>query len=81
MFNLFKDTRLEDAQVRLRTLENNPPKVNNILHLILSILTGGLWLIVWALQGMSTPSIKQHTLQIIKLENDIEALKNERVAK
>ena len=32
----------------------NKPTVNHILHLILSLVTAGLWLIVWALLGISS---------------------------
>ena len=46
-------------------------KINHILHLILSIVTGGIWLIVWALIGMSAssykPKIKKVDEQLIQL--------------
>ena len=29
-------------------------KPNHILHLILTILTGGLWLIIWAISGFES---------------------------
>ncbi len=31
----------------IRKLEGKEEKVNHILHLLLSLLTGGLWLIIW----------------------------------
>jgi len=33
-----------------------PKKVNHLLHLVLTILTGGLWGIVWAFKALMTPS-------------------------
>ena len=66
--------KLDALKIELRQLESNPPKVNHILHLILSFFTGGLWLIVWALIGMSTPSMDSYTLKVIKLENKIKEL-------
>lgn len=33
-----------------------PRKVNHLLHLVLTILTGGLWGIVWLLRVLTTPS-------------------------
>lgn len=33
-----------------------PKKVNHLLHLVLTILTGGLWGIVWAFKALTTPS-------------------------
>jgi len=34
-------------------LEMSKKKTNHILHLLLSILTGGLWLIIWFLVGIN----------------------------
>jgi hypothetical protein len=79
MFNIFKDTRLLDAEVQLKILEANPPKINHILHLLLSVVTGGLWVIVWLWVGMSTSSQVTYTKQIVKLENYIDRLKLEKV--
>jgi len=37
-----------------RELEKAQPKpINHILHLILTILTGGLWVIIWILLAMN----------------------------
>lgn len=33
-----------------------PKKVNHLLHLVLTILTAGLWGIVWAFKALTTPS-------------------------
>lgn len=33
-----------------------PKKVNHLLHLILTILTAGLWGIVWAFKVLTTPT-------------------------
>ncbi len=46
-------------------------KINHILHLILSILTGGVWVIVWfiiALTNDVTGKVKKLEKQIDKLE-------------
>lgn len=34
-------------------LEMSKKKTNHILHLILSLLTGGLWIAIWLLVGIS----------------------------
>lgn len=41
---------------KLFILESQKKKTNHILHLILSIVTGGLWLVIWLLVGMSNSS-------------------------
>lgn len=33
-----------------------PKKVNHLLHLVLTILTAGLWGIVWVFKALTTPS-------------------------
>ena len=50
-------------------------KTNHILHLLLSIFTGGLWLIIWLLVSASNDvsgKVKRLEKQIIKLENENE---------
>jgi hypothetical protein len=60
--NLFKAQRLQ-AEIK-----NN----NHILHLLLSLITAGLWVPVWILccvnRGMTNASIRR---QIVKLENTL----------
>lgn len=41
-------------------------KVNHILHLLLSILTGGLWLIVWILISISASMEKKRLEKVLK---------------
>lgn len=36
------------------------PKTNHILHLILSVLTGGLWLPVWLIVGVANSHRAYH---------------------
>ena len=67
--------KIKRKEIELRKLENNPPKINHVLHLILTILTGGFWVIVWALIGMTTDSQDTHYDKIMVLENDIEEVK------
>jgi hypothetical protein len=38
-------------------------KINHILHLLLSIFTLGIWLLIWALMGMFGGE-KQYTLRV-----------------
>ena len=58
-------------QLRIAENELDNNKINHILHLVLSIVTGGLWLIVWALIGMSKPSDASIIAKIDKLEDKI----------
>lgn len=39
--------------VQQNVVVNNPKRVNHALHLILTILTGGLWLPVWIIVSMA----------------------------
>jgi len=41
---------------KLFILESQKKKTNHILHLILSIITGGLWIVIWLLVGISNSS-------------------------
>lgn len=41
---------------KLFILESQKKKTNHILHLILSIITGGLWLVIWLFVGISNSS-------------------------
>jgi hypothetical protein len=54
-----KSPRASDAQVAV--LLSQRKQTNHILHLLLSIVTGGLWLIVWLLVASSNSS---HNRQI-----------------
>ena len=64
----------------IRQLENNPvppKKINHILHLLLTILTGGLWLIVWILTGITdntAPARKKHQKKLDELYAELDKL-------
>ena len=59
-------------QLRIAENELDNNKINHILHLVLSIVTGGLWLIVWALIVMSKPSDASIIAKIDKLKDKME---------
>jgi hypothetical protein len=54
MDNKILNRRLNKKYDKLESL-----KINHILHLLLSLLTGGLWIIVWVLITMSVNSQKK----------------------
>ena len=37
-------------------LQQRKKKTSHVLHLLLSVLTGGVWLIIWALCGIANAS-------------------------
>jgi hypothetical protein len=37
-------------------LAQQKKKTNHVLHLLLSILTGGLWIVIWVVCGISNTS-------------------------
>jgi len=41
-----------DRKIKQEEIIISESKTNHILHLILSIITGGLWLIVWIIIGL-----------------------------
>lgn len=53
---------------QLFLLANQKKKTNHVLHLILSICTGGLWIIVW---GLVSSSNNRHNNAIDKKMNSI----------
>jgi hypothetical protein len=48
------------------TLQQRKKKTSHVLHLLLSVLTGGLWLIIWACCGIANAS------QNSKIDKEIE---------
>ena len=69
------ESKLERLQIELATLDaQGVPKINHILHLVLSLLTGGLWLIVWVAAAMTTQSPTEYVKKKIRLENQIAVL-------
>jgi len=62
--------KLQIAKLNNKLANNN---INHVLHLILSLLTGGLWLIVWAFimifhSSDNTIINKIHALEAQKLQ-------------
>ena len=47
-------------------LQQRKKKTSHVLHLLLSVLTGGVWLIIWALCGIANAS------QNSKIDKEIE---------
>lgn len=39
------------------------PKVNHVLHLLLTLLTGGLWLVAWLLVVVNNSSKDYHCMR------------------
>ena len=68
--------KIKNAENRLRKLENElgNNSINHVLHLILSIFTGGLWLIVWLFIGLFHSSDNGIINKITKVENEIDDL-------
>ena len=56
-------------------LQNN--KINHVLHLILTILTGGLWVVVWILLALFKPSDESLLHKIAGLEGQLTRLDKE----
>ena len=76
IYKSMKQKQINDLYVQLNKLQNARP-VSHILHLLLSIVTGGFWLIVWVLVAASTPSIEANAREQIKLKKKIEKLEKE----
>ena len=53
---------------KLFVLSNQKKKTNHILHIIMTILTGGLWLLVW---GITMRSNDAHNKKLDKQINQI----------
>ena len=68
--------RIRNAENRLKKLENelSNNSINHILHLVLSIFTGGLWLVVWLFIGLFHSSDNGIINKITKVENEIDDL-------
>jgi len=64
MASLKQQLRMAEKQ-----LDNN--NINHILHLVLTLLTGGLWVIVWISVAMTKPSDASIIAKIDKLEDKI----------
>jgi len=58
-------------QLRVAENELSNNKINHILHLVLSIVTGGLWLVVWVMLGLTKKSDESIIAKIDKLEDKI----------
>lgn len=42
-----------ENKIKFEELKITEAKTNHILHLLLTLLTGGLWVIVWIIVGMT----------------------------
>jgi len=42
--------------------QHTQPSTSHILHLLLSIITSGVWVVIWLLVGMSNSSSAQRTV-------------------
>lgn len=47
-------TELNTAEVAIEATRLNNTRTNHLLHFILSVCTGGLWIIVWILVTVNT---------------------------
>lgn len=57
-----------DAQLMILQLQQRKKKTSHILHLLLSVITGGLWLIIWACCSIANAS------QNSKIDKEIEQI-------
>ena len=48
-----------ESQIEFRITLVKEKEINHVLHLILSVLTGGLWLFVWALVYFSAKDTRE----------------------
>jgi len=54
-----------DRRIKQQEIIIAENKTNHILHLLLSIFTGGLWLIVWLFVGMNNAQRRDEAQQEI----------------
>ena len=77
-------SKRREVELELRQVERelDTIKVNHILHLILSIITAGVWLIIWLFIAMDVNSkrnvvekkIKNANLSLISIEDTLDDL-------
>ncbi|MCY3778986.1 MAG: hypothetical protein OXG78_01635 [Chloroflexi bacterium] len=48
-----------ESQIEFRVTLVRDKQINHVLHLILSVLTGGFWLLVWALVYFSAKDTRE----------------------
>ncbi len=48
-----------ESQIEFRVTLVTEKEINHVLHLILSVFTGGLWLLVWALVYFSAKDTRE----------------------
>ena len=51
-------------------LESRKPKTNHILHLLLTLVTGGIWIVVWVFAAASNKFKRQ------SLDREIKRVRN-----
>lgn len=54
-----------DRKIKQQELIIADNKTNHILHLILSILTGGIWLVVWLIIGLGNSDKRIRANEVI----------------
>lgn len=69
-FNKPAEYNSQDIEFQITKLKSqiDGTKVNHILHLILSIITAGIWIIVWILIVISASSERRGYEKALKLE-------------
>jgi len=56
-----------DRQIKQQEMMIADAKTNHILHLILTLLTGGLWLVVWIIIGVINSNKREAAMKKIDL--------------
>lgn len=80
-------SKLDNFEYKKTELENKikDAKVNHILHLILSIITAGIWIIVWFFVSMSKAderkTYRRELKELYELKNKYDSKKNEKPSK
>lgn len=69
-FNKPDEYNSQDIEYEITSLKNKiaSTKVNHILHLILSIITMGIWIIIWILIVISASSARREYEKLLKKE-------------
>ena len=61
-----------EAKRKRRIVEariNATRRTSHVLHLILTIFTGGLWAIIWILCGLSNAAVASNALSVLAAED------------
>jgi len=55
-----------DMKIKQQEIAINEAKTNHVLHLILSLLTGGIWFIVWIIIGVINSNKREAAMDNIQ---------------